>query len=160
MYKKVHSTTIWTGKNWKTATMPIDNHTGWLNFETVTYGILYSNQNDLQPPPVIWMELTNLILSKGRHKRDILYDSVYRKFENRQNESTLSEMRMVLSWGIGQWCPKGAWGGLLDDGHALFLGESAGYMDAFRLWKLIELHTYAPFSMCMLYFDKNFKIWY
>lgn len=37
--------------------------------------------NNLPPYFIVWMELTNLILSEERHKRYIPYDSAYVKFK-------------------------------------------------------------------------------
>ena len=123
---------------WKTATMPINGHWMMKIWNSHTWDECSEWPTTI---PIIWMEFTNLILSKERQQRDRMYDYIYRKSKNRQNEPMLSETSKVLSWGTVQWCSKRVWGGP-SNWWSCSASWSECYMDASRLWKLIDSHTY------------------
>lgn len=43
------------------------------------------------------MQLTNIMLERSQPQRHILYDSIYLKFKDRENESMVIEIRIVVS---------------------------------------------------------------
>ena len=56
--------------------------------------------NEIHLHITLWIDLTSILLSKRSHTQEyLLYESIYVRNKNRQNESMLLEVRIVVALG-------------------------------------------------------------
>lgn len=85
--------------------------TGWINKCTAAYfhdGMPYSDMDEwaLLYPRQAWISQTYVEQKRPATKRHILYDSIYVKYKNKQNESMVLEVRiMIFLWAGGNNVP-------------------------------------------------------
>lgn len=83
-------------------------------------------------------------------------DSIYIKFNNRQNENIMKEgVRKVVPCEVSDW--EGYIRGIWDAGNALYLYLSDIYLDELTLWKLIKLYIYDKCTLSVHLFYSSIK---
>lgn len=94
-------------------------------------------------------------MREAKPPKKLIYisDSIYTKFDNRQNENTMKEIRKVVP------CEDSGWEGFMrafwDADNAVYLSDV--YFVELTLWKFIKLYIYDKCNLSVYSFYCNIK---